>query len=140
MAKISKPEYEEKVKKLSEEETERLLSRMSGKLPRRLQKEKLTLENALAIQMELEDEQLQQWRKAMAELNEKLCKKAGAKVKSKPPKKVAASPKAKPANTKAAPKPATEAKAKSGSRAATKSGARATAKAKTPTAGKIAGK
>ena len=55
MAKISKPEYAEKVKELSEEEIERLLSRMSGKLPRRLQKEKLSLENALAIQMELED-------------------------------------------------------------------------------------
>jgi len=100
MAKISKPEYEEKVKKLSEEEVERLLSRMSGKLPRRLQKEKLSLENALAIQMELEDEQLQEWRKMMAALNKKEAAKAktapktATKAKTKPVAKPAATPKA----------------------------------------------
>jgi acetylglutamate kinase len=69
MAKISKPEYEEKVRTLSEEEAERLLSRMSGKLPKRLQKEKLTREEALAIQLEVEDEQLEEWRKNMKDLN-----------------------------------------------------------------------
>lgn len=69
MAKISKPEYEEKVRTLSEEEAERLLSRMSGKLPKRLHKEKLTREEALAIQLELEDEQLQEWRKNMKDLH-----------------------------------------------------------------------
>jgi len=107
MAKISKPEYEEKVKKLSEEEVERLLSRMSGKLPRRLQKEKLSLENALAIQMELEDEQLQEWRKMMAALN----KKEAAKAKAA--KTVAEAPKEKTAaKAKTAPKTATKAKAK----------------------------
>jgi len=107
MAKISKPEYEEKVKKLSEEEIERLLSRMSGKLPRRLQKEKLSLENALAIQMELEDEQLQEWRKMMAALN----KKEAAKAKAA--KTVAEAPKEKTAaKAKTAPKTATKAKAK----------------------------
>jgi len=107
MAKISKPEYEEKVKKLSEEEIERLLSRMSGKLPRRLQKEKLSLENALAIQMELEDEQLQEWRKMMAALN----KKEAAKAKTAP--KTAEAPKEKTAaKAKTAPKTATKAKAK----------------------------
>ena len=107
MAKISKPEYEEKVKKLSEEEIERLLSRMSGKLPRRLQKEKLSLENALAIQMELEDEQLQEWRKMMAALN----KKEAAKAKAA--KTVAEAPKEKTAaKAKTAPKTATKAKTK----------------------------
>ena len=107
MAKISKPEYEEKVKKLSEEEVERLLSRMSGKLPRRLQKEKLSLENALAIQMELEDEQLQEWRKMMAALN----KKEAAKAKAA--KTVAEAPKEKTAaKAKTAPKTATKAKTK----------------------------
>ena len=69
MAKISKPEYEEKVRALSEEEAERLLSRMSGKLPKRLHKEKLTREEALAIQLEVEDEQLQEWRKNMKDLH-----------------------------------------------------------------------
>ncbi len=69
MAKISKPEYEEKVRSLSKEDAERLLSRMSGKLPKRLHKEKLTREEALAIQLEVEDEQLQEWRKNMQEIN-----------------------------------------------------------------------
>lgn len=82
MGKMSKPEYEEKVKKLSREETERLLSRMTGKLPHRLEKEKLSKEEALAIQMELEDEQLQEWRRMMAILN----KKAAPKTKEKPAK------------------------------------------------------
>jgi acetylglutamate kinase len=69
MPKISKPEYEAKVRALSEEEAERLLSRMSGKLPKRLHKEKLTREEALAIQLEVEDEQLQEWRKNMKALH-----------------------------------------------------------------------
>lgn len=76
--KISNPEYLEKVRQLSEEEQERLLSRMAGKLPRRLEKDKLTREEAMAIQMELEDEQLQEWRARMHEL------KAKSKSKEKP--------------------------------------------------------
>jgi hypothetical protein len=69
MTKISSPEYEAKARKLSEEDAERLLSRMGGKLPKRLQKEKLTREEALAIQLEVEDEQLEEWRKNMKDLN-----------------------------------------------------------------------
>lgn len=72
MPKLVNPAYAEKVKKLSKAETERLLSRMSGKLPQRLEKEKLSKEEALALQMELEDEQLQEWRNRMAELNHKI--------------------------------------------------------------------
>jgi hypothetical protein len=41
---------------------------MSGKLPKRLQKEKLTKEEALALQLEIEDEQLEEWRKTVAKL------------------------------------------------------------------------
>ena len=55
--KISKPEYLEKALLLSAEEQERLLSRMTGKLPRRLEKDKLSVAEALAIQLEIEDEQ-----------------------------------------------------------------------------------
>ncbi len=83
MSKISNPLYTEKVKKLSKIESERLLSRMSGKLPRRLEKDKLSKEEALALQMELEDEQLQEWRKMMATLNKK------NEIKDKPKEKVA---------------------------------------------------
>ena len=59
----SKPEYLDKARKLSKSERERLLSRMSGKLPRRLEKEKISTDEAMAIQLELEDEQLEEWRK-----------------------------------------------------------------------------
>jgi len=129
MAKISKPQYAEKVKKLSEEEVERLLSRMSGKLPRRLQKEKLSLANALAIQMELEDEQLQEWRRMMAILN----KKEAEKAKDKAAGKVAEARNQKTAaEAKTAPKPA--AKAKPVAKAAAPK-TRAPAKRKSPTAG-----
>lgn len=62
MKNICKNEYLEKVALLTGNETERLLSRMHGKLPRRLEKGKLSQPEALAIQMELEDEQLQEWR------------------------------------------------------------------------------
>ncbi|GAB5605387.1 hypothetical protein TK5_14670 [Sideroxyarcus sp. TK5] len=72
MGKMSKPEYEEQARALSKEEAERLLSRMSGKLPKRLHNEKLSREEALAIQLELEDEQLDEWRKNMQELNTKI--------------------------------------------------------------------
>lgn len=68
MTKVSSPAYLAKVKLLTKDETERLLSRMSGKLPRRLERDKLSKEEALAIQLELEDEQLKEWRKMMLEL------------------------------------------------------------------------
>lgn len=113
MAKISKPEYEAKVKQLSKEETERLLSRMTGKLPRRLQKDKLSKEEALAIQMELEDDQLQEWRKMMRTLNKK------GEVKAKPKTKTKTAE-----NTKAPAKPKVLTKAK------TQSKPKAAAKAK----------
>jgi len=76
MSKISKQYYLAKVKLLTKEETERLLSRMGGKLDRQLEKHKLSQEEVLAIQMELEDEQLQEWRKVMQNLKEKEKKKA----------------------------------------------------------------
>lgn len=64
-------DYLEKAKQLSDQDAERVLSRMEGKLPRRFLKDKLTKEEALAIQLELEDEQLQDWREKMAELKVK---------------------------------------------------------------------
>ncbi len=88
MPKLSNPVYAEKVKKLSKVESERLLSRMSGKLPRRLEKDKLSRDEALALQMELEDEQLQEWRKMMATLNKK--SESKEKPKAKETEKIAA--------------------------------------------------
>ena len=114
-------DYIAKAKKLSEEDRDRVLSRMGGKLPKRLQKEKLTVEEAIAIQLELEDEQLQEWRANMAAIEEKAAKakakadEKAAKVKTKAAKPVVAksapakkvTPQAKPAAaTKAPAKPA----------------------------------
>lgn len=67
-------DYIAKATKLNEEDRERVLSRMGGKLPKRLHKEKLTVEEAIAIQLELEDEQLQEWRANMAVIQEKATK------------------------------------------------------------------
>jgi hypothetical protein len=92
-------DYIAKAKKLSKEDRDRVLSRMGGKLPKRLQKEKLTVEEAIAIQLELEDEQLQEWRANLAVIQEK-----AAKAKSKAEEK-AAKAKANEVPTKAA-KPA----------------------------------
>ena len=118
-------DYVAKAKKLSQEDRDRVLSRMGGKLPKRLQKEMLTVEEAIAIQLELEDEQLQEWRANMAAIQEKAAKakakadEKAAKVKTKAAKPVVAksapakkvTPVAKPAvATKAPAKPATTAK------------------------------
>jgi hypothetical protein len=68
--KIKEPsdEYLAKAARLSAKESEKMLSRMTGKLPRRLEKEKLTELEALAIQLELEDEMLKEWRERVAEI------------------------------------------------------------------------
>jgi N-acyl-L-homoserine lactone synthetase len=99
MMKICKPKYLAKVKLLTKEETERLLSRMGGKLDRRLEKRKVSQEEALAMQLELEDEQLQEWRKMMHSLKnkEEAKKEAKAKVaeKAKAPLKAKVAEKAK---------------------------------------------
>lgn len=83
MTKITSPDYLSKVKLLKLEEQERLLSRMSGKLPRRLEKDKLTREEALAIQLELEDEQLADWRNNMQTVKAKEAEKEAKAAKKK---------------------------------------------------------
>ena len=76
-------DYIAKAKKLSKIEQERVLSRMDGKLPKQLRKEKITLEKAIALQLELEDVQLTEWRKKMAEMRSKeLAKQSKEKAKA----------------------------------------------------------
>ncbi len=70
-----KTDYEAAAKNLSKEEKERVLSRMTGKLPKRLEKDKLTEQEALAIQLELEDEQLVEWKERVAAIRAKEKKK-----------------------------------------------------------------
>ena len=104
MTNTSKPNYLAKAKQLSKDETERLLSRMGGKLDRRLEKGKLSQQEALAKQLELEDEQLQEWRKVMHSLKKKEAEKEARKKeeKAKAPAKAKSAAKAKaPAKAKA---------------------------------------
>jgi len=68
-------DYASKAKELSKEQKERVLSRMTGKLPKRLEKDKLTEEQAIAIQLELEDEQLKEWQARVAAIRAKEKKK-----------------------------------------------------------------
>jgi F0F1-type ATP synthase delta subunit len=75
--------YLEKAKKLSKEQVERLNSRMRNKLTRRTEDRKLTELEALAIQLALEDEQLEEWREERRKLNEKLEAKSKSKSEEK---------------------------------------------------------
>lgn len=105
------PEYLDKVKKLKPAERERLLSRMTGKLPRRLEKDKLSEDEAIAIQMELEDEQLREWREKMHAIQAKEAAKAAEK--EVPKKKAEPRGAAAPAEDTAAKPAAKKSKAKS---------------------------
>jgi len=66
---VPSSDYLALAKSLNSEASDRLLSRMTGKLPRRLDKDKLSQDDALALQLELEDEQLSEWREKMNKLN-----------------------------------------------------------------------
>lgn len=69
--KTANEEYIKKVKLLTKEETERLQSRMKDKLHRRLEDKKLNAIEAIAIQLEFEDEQLKEWRERVVEVRKK---------------------------------------------------------------------
>jgi len=73
--KTASEEFIDKAKLLNTEEAERLLSRMSGKLPKRLNNDKLSREDALALQLELEEEHLNEWREKMAKIRIESAKK-----------------------------------------------------------------
>ncbi|ADI30841.1 hypothetical protein [Methylotenera versatilis] len=64
-------EYLERAANLSVEDSERLLSRMRTKLVRRIDDKKLSTIEAIAIQLEREDEELEEWRENRVKLNEK---------------------------------------------------------------------
>jgi hypothetical protein len=68
---VPSQDYLEKAKLLTESEAERIQSRMSGNLARRFMKEKLSSLEALAIQLELEEEQLNEWREAFRKYSKK---------------------------------------------------------------------
>ncbi len=63
--------YLEKARKLSKPELERLLSRARNKLVRRLEDRKLSPLDVAAIQLEIEDEDLAEWRERWAAIKKK---------------------------------------------------------------------
>jgi len=71
MRKTPSDPYLEKARHLSREDTERLLSRAREKLIRRLEVKKLSALEVAAIQLELEDEALSEWREKMQEIRSK---------------------------------------------------------------------
>lgn len=72
--KSASPEYLEKAASLSREDAERLFSRMRGKLARRLENEKIDSLDAIALQLQLEDEDLNEWRQHWEELSQREAK------------------------------------------------------------------
>jgi Holliday junction resolvasome RuvABC DNA-binding subunit len=64
-------EYLKKAKELSRKDAERLMARMRGRFTRRLGDKKFTAIEALALQLEFEDEQLKEWRKRISEIRDK---------------------------------------------------------------------
>ena len=78
MKKTPSDEYLKKAKRLDEKTSERLLSRARAKLMRRLEDNKISALEVMALQLEIEDEDLAEWRERMAEI-----KSAEARKKSK---------------------------------------------------------
>ncbi len=72
MKRTPNEEYLEKARQLNKEETERLLSRARGKLTRRLEDQKLTPQEVVAIQLEIEDEDLNEWRERWDAIKKKI--------------------------------------------------------------------
>lgn len=66
--KTASEEYLEKAQHLSEDEIDKLQYRMRGKLYRRAEDKKLTLMEAVAIQLEIEDAELREWREQRAKM------------------------------------------------------------------------
>ena len=75
MKRALKEEYLEKAKELSREEAEKILSRMRRKLARRLDETDLTPLEAVARQLQKEDDDLAEWRARWAEIQERDSKK-----------------------------------------------------------------
>ena len=71
MRKTPSDVYLKKAQTLSKEETDRLLSRARSKLVRRLESEKMTALEVVAVQLEIEDENLSEWRAKMAEIRKR---------------------------------------------------------------------
>ncbi|PPC94938.1 MAG: hypothetical protein CTY33_01245 [Methylotenera sp.] len=67
----AKEEYLKIAEHLTADQKDRLLCRMRGKLTRRIEEKKLRTTEALAIQLEMEDADLAEWREKMSEIKAK---------------------------------------------------------------------
>jgi len=63
--------YLAQARALTKLEAERLLSRLRGRFSRRLEDKRLTRIEVLALQLEYEDEELEQWRSRVAEIRKR---------------------------------------------------------------------
>ena len=63
-------EYLEKAKRLTKDEVEHLFSRMRGRYSRKLEHSKISPLEAVAHQLEYEDECLREWRERVSELRQ----------------------------------------------------------------------
>lgn len=66
-----KAEYLKMAEHLTADQKDRLLCRMRGKITRRMEEKKLRTTEALAIQLEIEDADLAEWREKMHEIKTK---------------------------------------------------------------------
>jgi len=69
------PEYIEKAMALSQEDAERLFSRMRRKLSLQFERAEIGSLEAVALQLQAEDDDLQEWRKRWAEVVDRSSKK-----------------------------------------------------------------
>ena len=67
-SRLPSAEYLEKTKQLSNDEIERLLPRMRNRFSRRMEDRKLSAIEAIALQLEYEDDALQEWRERWNEM------------------------------------------------------------------------
>lgn len=71
MTKVPSKEYVEKARRLTKEEAERVFARMRSKYMRRLEDKETTPLEAVALQLEKEDRDLEEWRARWAEIAER---------------------------------------------------------------------
>lgn len=71
------PEWVEKAMRLSKDDAEHILARMRKKLTRKLEDDEIAPLEAVALQLQLEAEQLDEWRARIAELRKRHAEKHG---------------------------------------------------------------
>lgn len=71
MKRVPTEAYLEKARGLTKEEAERVFARMRGKYMRRLEDKETTPLEAVALQLEKEDRDLEEWRARWAEITER---------------------------------------------------------------------